>query len=169
MRPYFVAALLSVGVCILALAALRMDDAAYDRREAPDFTATTLNGDTVKLADLRGKVVVLDFWATWCGPCVAQIPHVKTMVRKFEGKPFVFLGVSVDDEQDVLRSFVKNQRLSWPIVFDGGQSGPIATEYKVRAYPTVYVIDAQGKIRFRNRFGSDLETAVETLLAEAKG
>ncbi len=166
MRAYFVAALLSIGVVVLVIAALRYDEGSSGRRPAPDFAATTLAGEPIKLADLRGKVVVLDFWATWCGPCVGQLPHLREMYKKFEGKPFAFVAVSVDDDVDKLRGFVKNQRLPWPVVADGGPTGPIATAYHVDRYPTVFVIDAEGNIRFRNRQGADLEKAVEILLAE---
>src|SRR5436305_3021019 len=77
---------------------------------APDFSGQTLDGTPFRLADLRGKVVVLDFWATWCPPCRAMIPHEREMVQRLAGKPFALIGISADSEEAALRDFVGEQR-----------------------------------------------------------
>src|SRR5262245_36028272 len=109
---------------------------------APDFSAQTLDGQTVRLSDLRGKVVVLDFWATWCPPCVAMIPHERELVQKHQGKPFVFLGISADNAAPALQAFARDNRMDWPQVHDG-PNGPVQQLYTVEVYPSIYVLDGQ--------------------------
>jgi thiol-disulfide isomerase/thioredoxin len=135
---------------------------------APDFTARTLDGQAVSLGGLRGKVVVLDFWATWCGPCRAMIPHERDLVKKYAGRPFAFLGVSADADPDALRNFLAAQGITWPTIHDG-PGGPLGELYRVEFFPFVYVLDVQGVIRFKHVRGRELEEAVEKLLAAAPG
>jgi thiol-disulfide isomerase/thioredoxin len=131
---------------------------------APDFTATTLDGRTVRLAELRGKVVVLDFWATWCPPCRAMIPHERELVQKYAGKPLVFLGISADDDANGLHGFLRANGMTWPMVHDG-PDGPLQQQYQVTYFPTLYVLDGQGVVRYRDVRDQALERAVARLVA----
>ena len=138
---------------------------------APDVDATTVEGQPVRLADLRGKVVVLDFWATWCGPCRAMIPHERRLVQELKDKPFAFVGVSVDDDAEALKDFLRDERMTWPMVCDG-PSGPLVKAYGVEAFPTLFLIDAQGVVRHKylgNPGSETLERSIEKLLREAEG
>jgi thiol-disulfide isomerase/thioredoxin len=137
----------------------------------PDVEGMTLDGKKVKLSSYRGKVVLFDFWATWCGPCVAMIPHEREMVEKMKGKPFALLGVNVDEEKADFVSFMGDKdKMPWDHWYDGSK-GPVAKMFKVRAYPTMYLIDAKGIIR-KKWIGSPgnevLDKAVEELVAEAE-
>jgi thiol-disulfide isomerase/thioredoxin len=112
----------------------------------PDIEGTDLDGKKVKLSSYRGKVVLLDFWATWCGPCVAMIPHERELVSKLSGKPFALLSVSVDDDKATLTDFQSKEKMPWAHWWDGVK-GPVAKMFRVRAYPTLYLIDAKGVVR----------------------
>jgi len=135
---------------------------------APDVEGTDLDGKKIKLSSYRGKVVVVDIWATWCGPCRAMIPHEREMVKKLEKKPFVLLSVSADAKKETLTEFIKNEPMPWTHWWDG-QSGPVMQAFKVEFFPNIYVIDAKGVIRYKQIRGPELEKAVEELVKEAEG
>jgi thiol-disulfide isomerase/thioredoxin len=136
----------------------------------PDVEGVDLEGKKVKLSGYRGKVVLFDFWATWCGPCVAMIPHERELVSKMSDKPFAMLGVNVDDEKSALNEFLSKEKMPWNHWYDGSR-GPLAKTFRVNAYPTLYLIDAKGVVR-KKWIGSPgnevLDKAVEELVEEAK-
>jgi thiol-disulfide isomerase/thioredoxin len=134
---------------------------------APDFSAQSTDGGPLNLADLRGRVVVLDFWATWCGPCRAMIPHERELVQRLSGQPFAFIGISADEKRDVLHGFVSKSDITWPQIHDG-PGGPLQQKYGIEYYPSIFVLDGNGMIRYRDVRGKDLDKAVDTLLAELK-
>jgi len=136
----------------------------------PELKSKDLNDKDVKTSDLKGKVVMLDVWATWCPPCRAMIPHSREMVEKFKNKPFVLVGISVDAKKETLTEFMKKNDMPWTHWWCGAMGG-IAGELKVGAYPTIFVIDAKGVIR--NKFvgspgGEVLDRAIEGLLKETE-
>lgn len=133
---------------------------------APEVINKNLDDKTVKLSDLKGKVVVLDIWATWCGPCRAMIPHEREMVEKLKDKPFTLVSISADEEKETLTNFLAKEKMPWTHWWSGS-SGGILEDWDVQYYPTIYVIDAKGIIRHKDLRGAELEKAVEALLAEA--
>ena len=112
----------------------------------PDVEGTDLDGKKVKLSSLKGKVVMLDIWATWCPPCRAMIPHERDLVKKLKDKPFVLVSVSVDGDQKTLTDFLDKEPMPWSHWFDG-QGGPVAKVYKGNGIPRLYLIDAAGVLR----------------------
>jgi len=115
---------------------------------APDFSIITAEGEHLTLDDLRGKVVVLDFWGTWCPPCVESIPALRSLHKKFSKEPsFVLIGVSTDAEEGVWREFTTKEKMIWPQYWDRDRR--VVRAFGVRAYPTYVVIDHEGIIRFR--------------------
>jgi len=94
-------------------------------------------------------------------------PHERSLVEKLKNQPFAIVGVNSDSKREELREVLKKENITWRSFFDGGSThGPIATEWNVSGWPTIYVIDAQGRIRFKNVRGPELEAAIEALLAE---
>ena len=135
---------------------------------APDFTLPVIHGgepaSRLHLADLRGKAVVLDFWASWCLPCRQQAPIVDQVARRWDGKGVVVVGVNTGDEQADAMQFAADEKLSYMSVFDDGS---VAQAYRVRAMPTLIVLDRQGKVlavRQRVVRRSEIEQLVEDAL-----
>jgi peroxiredoxin len=118
-----------------------------DLGKAPEFSTTTLDGRTLSSQDLRGRVVLLEFWATWCAPCVATMSSMHSLEQKFSGRPFVLVGVSLDQDADVWRAFVKKNKMTWPQCLD--QSHDLQTKFHVQGSPAYILIDGAGDIRFR--------------------
>lgn len=141
--------------------------APTSRRAAPDFEALRADGTKVKLSELGGKVVLVDFWASWCGPCVMDMPHVKKVYEKHAGKDFEIVGVSLDRRQSDLDAFVKAQGLKWPQSFDGrGWDNAVARQYGVRAIPSMFLVDRSGRIARAGVRSQTLDAEVAALLAE---
>jgi thiol-disulfide isomerase/thioredoxin len=134
-------------------------------KPAPEVVSHDVNGKEVKLSDLKGKVVVLDVWATWCQPCRQMIPHEREMVERLKGKPFVLVSVSADAERKTLTDFLAKERMPWTHWWNGAEGG-IVEEWDVEHYPTIYVLDAKGVIRYKEVRGKELEDAVNELLKE---
>jgi len=113
----------------------------------PDFNGKDLQNKPLSLANYKGKVVLVDFWATWCPPCVASVPEIQKLYNKYHSKGFEVVGISLDEEKDALEKFVKVRKLPWPQHFDGNRfDGPMALKYGVNQAPTTYLIGRDGKI-----------------------
>ena len=119
-------------------------EVAVEQQPAPEFTKSDLNGSTVSLSELRGKVVMLDFWSSWCPPCRQEAPVLAQVYREYEGRDVEFLGVAIwDDPRDVAR-YAKDFDLPYPNVLD--EKGQIAINYGVAGIPEKFFIDARGNL-----------------------
>lgn len=136
---------------------------------APEIDAEDLEGKRLKLSDYRGKVVMVVFWGSWCGPCMKLVPHEKALFEKHKDQPFVLLGVNCGDKLDVAKKTVADKQMAWPSWYDGEDlRGPIETDYDVPHWPRVFLIDAKGVIRHMDPETRELDDAVAKLLAELK-
>ena len=132
--------------------------------QAPDFTQKTPDGAEMSLSDLRGKIVLVDFWASWCGPCRRENPNVVRMYNKYKDKGFDILGVSLDKTQDRWLQAIEQDGLEWHHVSDlKGWSNEVAQAYGVRSIPHTILLDQEGRIIARNLRGQALEEKLEEL------
>src|SRR5262245_27998560 len=137
-------------------------------REAPEISGKSLEGAEMKLSDFRGKVAVVDFWASWCPHCQKMHEHERKLVKDLEDRPFALVGVAADEER-VARSLVEQKTVSWRNWMDGPQ-GPIAAQYRVSGFPTLFVLDHAGIIRYKQAGfveGDQLQKWVDELLRNA--
>jgi peroxiredoxin len=119
-----------------------------DRSPAPAFSTRNLDDQPVTLEDYRGKVVLLHFWATWCGPCKEEMPHMEALWKKYRDKGLVVVGITVQEEPNgQIRAFSKEHDLSFPILLDS--EGKISEMYDLSAMPSSYIVSADGKLAGR--------------------
>lgn len=152
--------MLLILVCIGALVPLTRDIAVPDRtavaegaedsiltaQQAPEFAMEAIGGETVSLADYQGEVVLINIWATWCPPCVREIPRLVRLHEQFQAQGFAVLGVNTawQDERSDVERFVQSQGISYPVLFD--VEGEVSQSYSGRLLPTSYLVDRDGKI-----------------------
>jgi thiol-disulfide isomerase/thioredoxin len=137
-------------------------------RMAPPFAVTTIDGQRISMDDLQGKVVLLDFWATWCGPCREALPHMQKVAKKFQGQPLVILSVSLDKDEKAWREFITKNEMTWPQYRDGSFEGPIARKFSVDAIPHTFTIDADGVLQEEHIGDASIEGKLNKLLVRAR-
>ena len=136
-------------------------------RKFPGFEEKDLDGKPLSVANYKGKVVLVDFWATWCGPCVRELPNVLKAYEKHHPKGFEIIGISLDQDKSRLTSFIESKGMKWQQYFDGkGWGNKLAGQYGVNSIPATYLLDGEGKIIAKNLRGDDLEEAVSKSLSK---
>lgn len=136
-----------------------------------EINGTLLNGKPFDQKTLAGKVVLIDFWATWCGPCVAEIPNVLEQYEKYHKDGFEVVGISLDQEREALEKFVTEQKLPWPILFEepkgDGWQHPLATFYGISGIPTVVLIGRDGNVITLDARGEKLGERLDAIFKKA--
>ncbi len=131
------------------------------------FQVTDMKGQPLSLEALKGKVVLLDFWATWCGPCVQELPNVIEAYKKYHAQGFEIVGISLDEDKDALEKFLKENDMPWVQFFDGkGWKNEVAQIYEVKSIPATYLIDRKGNLARIGVRGDALVPAIERFLAK---
>ena len=131
----------------------------------PDFQEKDVNGKPISVSAYKGKVVLIDFWATWCGPCVRELPNVLEAYNKYHDKGFEIIGISLDQEKDQLLNFTKQKQMPWQQYFDGkGWENKLAGIYGVNSIPATYLLDKNGVIIDKDLRGAELVAAIEKAL-----
>lgn len=165
MKSWLFAFILLLPVTPLSAADLK----PLPARPAPALALPALAGGTTKLDTLRGRVVLVNFWAVWCPPCRKEMPSMGRLAEKLAGKPFTILGVNVGETPEEIRAFLKQVPVNFPIVLDS--EGENLKAWQVFAFPTSYVVDKKGQLRL-GLFGSiewdnpETVARLEALLAE---
>jgi peroxiredoxin len=127
----------------------------------PPFEEKDTNGKPLSIAALKGKVVLVDFWATWCPPCVAEAPNVVAAYKKYHEKGFDIVGISLDEDRSALDSFIKENDMAWPQYFDGkGWDNVLGKKYGIRSIPATFLLNGEGKIIGKNLRGEELDAAI---------
>jgi peroxiredoxin len=142
---------------------------AYAQQPAPNFRLPALDDKVIDLADYRGKVVYVDFWATWCPPCRKSFPWMEAMHQRYQNMGFAIVAISLDQERELINEFLQSHPASFTIVQDS--DGASAKAFKVRGMPSSYLIDQRGNLRLTHEGFSEgdkyvLEKQIKKLLAE---
>lgn len=135
-----------LGACLLLPAIAAFADGG---EAAPPFSLQTLDGKTVTRDSLKGKVVLLDFWATWCGPCLKALPELKDLRQKNAGQPLVIVSVSVDEDKKTVQDFASKNGMDWLQAWDGQMKAVSA--FRVSSFPSYVILDSEGHIAYRQQ------------------
>ena len=146
-RRLVLAAVLA-GAVLLALP-FAARGAAAPRATAPDFTLRQVEGPNLRLAEQRGNVVLVNFWATWCGPCRVEMPHLNRLYAKYRGAGFVLLGVNIDDDPAAAKALAAKVGLKFPVLLDTDKK--VVGAYDLNAMPATVLIDRDGRVRYLHR------------------
>jgi peroxiredoxin len=136
-------------------------------RMAPPFSVTTIDGKQISLDSLAGKVVLIDFWATWCGPCRQALPHIRDLARRFQEQPLVVISISLDKDEPKWKEFVAKNQMTWLQYRDGGFNGAVAKSFGVEAIPATFTIDADGVLEDQHVGDADIDGKLKKLVASA--
>jgi peroxiredoxin len=148
-------------------AAKKIQSSLIPGAKFPDFEVKDLEDKPLSIAGYKGKVVLIDFWATWCGPCVGELPNVLKTYEKHHPKGLEIIGISLDKERERLTKFIDDKKVPWRQYFDGlGWGNKLAAKYGVNSIPATYLLDGEGRIIAKDLRGDALEEAVAKALTK---
>jgi len=152
------------GIAERMIAAMQIQAGLAPGNWFPNFVAKGLEGESVELSALKGKVVLVDFWATWCPPCRVELPNVKAAYTQYHEVGFEIVGISLDKDETKLRRFLEREEMAWPQIFDGeGWQGELVRKYGVMSIPATYLLDREGRIVARDLHGDALSAELKKL------
>ena len=152
-------------LCALGLCALGAQAAVAPASNAPDFTLKSSNGPNLRLQEQRGRVVMVNFWATWCGPCRQEMPQLSKLYDKYRSAGFVLLGISVDDDARHASEVAARMGLAFPVLLDTDKA--VSKLYDLATMPTTYLIDRDGRVRYVHRgYSAGTEEAYDREIRE---
>ena len=170
-RPVHRACALRIAACavLAVVAGASADDAvpATTATTAPDFALRAMSGPNLRLKEQRGRVVMVNFWATWCAPCRQEMPHLSRLYEKYRGAGFMLFGVNVDEDKDKAAEVVAKLGVTFPILLDTEKT--VSKLYDVSTMPSTMIIDRDGKVRYVHRgylagYENDYEKQIRELL-----
>jgi thiol-disulfide isomerase/thioredoxin len=133
----------------------------------PDFNEKDLAGEPLSIAKFKGKVVLVDFWATWCGPCRGELPNVLAAYNKYHDKGFEVIGISLDQDENALKNFIKEKGMAWPQYFDGkGWGSKLGQKYGINSIPMTFLLDQEGRIVAKELRGPALDAQLARMLSK---
>ena len=147
--PSTLSAVLFATVTTIACLASGTVQAVSVEDEAPDFTLETLSGPNLRLQEYRGQVVLINFWASWCGPCRQEMPILDRLHQRYEDAGFAVLGVNVEGKRGPAEKIAKKSKVTFPVLIDKGQA--VSKQYELEAMPSTVVVDRNGKVRYIHR------------------
>jgi thiol-disulfide isomerase/thioredoxin len=168
-QPFFRAVTIIVAALLFTLSAVQAEAIVRRGQPAPAFKTFSIKGQPLSTDGLKGSVIILDFWATWCPPCRESIPHLSELHRKYGKQGLVIIGMSMDEGGErTVKEYAENHKILYPIVMT---SSKIGSDYGIRALPALYVIDRIGLVReqilgFSDQAGKVIEDLVKKLLSE---
>ena len=144
-----VLSLIRKSIVIFSMVLFSVSYAEQVKKPAPDFTLKSMTGENVKLSELRGEVVMINFWASWCGPCRQEMPLLDDFYKKYKNLGFTLLGVNVEEDSSKAAGYLAEVPVSFPILYDNTNS--VSKMYDVDAMPSTVLVDREGNLRFLHR------------------
>ncbi|MGD8784554.1 MAG: TlpA disulfide reductase family protein [Thioalkalispiraceae bacterium] len=166
-RVTFLLFILSTSLAVSSIASA--SQTTLDGAPAPDFTLKSRSGKNLRLSDFRGQVVMLNFWASWCGPCRTEMPILENFYKRYSKLGFVILGVNTESDTSKANAYLRDIKVSFPILYD--TSSKVSKLYNIKAMPTTVMIDRNGKMRFLHQgykagYEKDYKKQIKKLIRE---
>lgn len=154
-------------VAFILLASSQLKAQIQQGYDAPDIALPSVNGDTIRLSSLKGKVVLLDFWASWCGPCRISNRRLVKLYPRYKEKGFEIFSVSLDEDKSKWKNAIKRDKITWlQVNDDGGWEAKTAIKWNINEIPTSFLVDRNGKLVAKDLEGRDLESELKNLLKD---